>query len=64
MMGSLESEEKELKKRGMDLLVLPPKEAEKYLTIFYERSWEELVLKREPEFGPKLKEAADRLGKK
>jgi len=63
-MGSLESDEKELQKRGMDLLALPPKEAEKFLNAFYERSWEELVLKREPEFGPRLKEAVDRMRKK
>jgi TRAP-type C4-dicarboxylate transport system substrate-binding protein len=64
MIGSLESDEKELQKRGMDLLALPPKEAEKFLNAFYERSWEELVLKREPEFGPRLKEAVDRMRKK
>jgi len=64
MMSMLESEEKEVQKRGMELLVLPTKEAEKYLNTFYERSWEELVLKREPEFGPRLKEAADRMRKK
>jgi len=64
MVGFLEKEEKELQKRGMELLVLPPNEAEKYLNTFYERSWEELVLKRDPEFGPRLKEAVDRMRKK
>jgi len=64
MVASLEGEEKELQKRGMDLLPLPPKEAEKYLNTFYDRSWEELVLKRDPEFGPRLKEAVDRMRKK
>ncbi len=64
MMGMLESEEKEVQRHGMELLVLPPKEAEKYLNTFYELSWEELVLKREPEFGPRLKKAADQIVKK
>jgi TRAP-type transport system periplasmic protein len=60
----LESEEKELQKRGMELLVLPPPEAQKFLNTFYERSWAELVVQRDPEYGPKLKEAADKLTKK
>lgn len=60
----LASEEKELQKRGMELLVLPPAEAQKFLSTFYERSWAELVVQRDPEYGPKLKEAADRLTKK
>jgi len=63
MIASLDSEEKELQKRGMELLHLLPQEAEKYLKTFYERSWEELVLKADPEFGPRLKEAADRMRK-
>jgi len=63
-MGDLcERDEKELLKRGMELIVLPPKEAEKYLNLFSERSWEELILKRNPEFGPRLKEAVDRMRK-
>jgi len=64
MVSSLDNEEKELQKRGMELLVLPPQEAKKYVNAFYERSWQELVLKREPEFGPRLKEAVDRMKKK
>lgn len=59
-----ENEDRELQKREMELDVLPPKEAEKYLNTFYERSWAELVLKRDPEFGPRLKEAVDRMRKK
>ena len=31
---------------------------------FYERGWAELVVQKDPEFGPKLKEAADRMRKK
>lgn len=64
LMTMLESEEKEVQKRGMQSLVFPPKEAEKYLNTFYERTWEELILKREPEFGLRLKEAIDRARKK
>lgn len=59
-----ESEEKELQRRGMELVVFPQKEAEKFLNTYYERTWEELVLKRDPEFGPRLKEAVDRMKKK
>lgn len=59
-----EIEQKELQKKGMESLVLPPKEAEKYLNAFYESTWEELVLKPNPEFGPRLKEACDRIRKK
>ena len=61
MIATVENEDKELQKLGMEFLTLPPKEAEKFLSTFYERSWEELVLKRDPEFGPRLKEAADRM---
>jgi TRAP-type C4-dicarboxylate transport system substrate-binding protein len=64
MASSLESEEKELQKRGMELLVLPPPEAQKFLNTFYERSWAELVVQRDAEYGPRLKEAADHLTKK
>lgn len=64
MIAALSNEEKELQKLGVELIVLPPKEAEKYLNAFYRRSWEELVLKHDSEFGPRLKEAVDRMKKK
>jgi len=64
MISSLSNEEKELQKRGVELVVLPPKEAEKYLNALYGRSWEELVLKHDSEFGPRLKEAFDQMKKK
>jgi len=64
MVGTLKSEEEELQKRGMELLVLPPMEAKKYHDAFYEHSWEELILKKDPEFGPRLKEAVGRMIKK
>jgi TRAP-type C4-dicarboxylate transport system substrate-binding protein len=57
-------EEKEMLKRGMELIVLPPPEAQKYLSTFYERSWAELVVQPDPEYGPRLKAAADRMKKK
>ncbi len=60
----LENEEKELKKLGIEFLILPPKEAERYLKIFSDRSWEELILKRDPKFGPLIKAAVDRMRKK
>lgn len=63
MKNELGTEEKELLKKGMELDVLPPQEGEKYLNTFYERSWQELILKQEPEFGPRLKEAVDRMKK-
>lgn len=64
MISALEGEEKELVKRGMEMIVLPPKEAEKYLKLFYDRSWEELVLKHDPDFGPRLKKISDAMVKK
>jgi hypothetical protein len=45
-------------------LPLPPKEAEKFLNVIYERCWEEVVLRRDAEFGKRLKEASDRMRKK
>ncbi len=60
----LENEEKELKTLGIEFLILPPKEAERYLKIFSDRSWEELILKRDPKFGPLIKAAVDRMRKK
>ena len=64
MVAALRAEEAELMKRGMEMVVLPPKEAEKYLKLFYDRSWEELVLKRDAEFGPRIKTIADQMTKK
>lgn len=61
MLGLLDIEEKELQKRGMNISVLPPKEAKKYLDAFHDRPFEELVLKPNPEFGPRFKEAVDRM---
>lgn len=64
MTAMLDSEEKELQKRGVEILVLPPKEAEKYLNTFNGRGWEELVIKHDPELGHRLKEAMDRMRKR
>jgi hypothetical protein len=43
----------------MKLNVLPPAEGEKIIKAFYNRTWDELVLKHAPEFGPKLKKLTD-----
>jgi TRAP-type C4-dicarboxylate transport system substrate-binding protein len=59
----LEYEEKELQKKGMEMLVLPPEEAAKYIKVFYDSSWTELI-KRDSEFGPRLKEVADQIIRK
>lgn len=64
VMKWFESEEKELQRLGMEIVTLPPKEAEKFVNAYYERGWEELVLNRDHEFGPRLKEAVDRMRKK
>ena len=64
MIKAYEKEEKELLKLGMEIATLPSQEAQKFINTFYERSWAELVVQRDPEFGPKLKEAADRIRKK
>lgn len=61
MVAALKIEEAELIKRGMERVILPTKEAEKYLKLFYDRSWEELVLKRDAEFGPRIKKIADEM---
>jgi len=52
-------EESELIRLGMKLNVLPPDEGEKLVKTYYERSWEEIVLKHAPDFGPKLKKLVD-----
>jgi TRAP-type mannitol/chloroaromatic compound transport system substrate-binding protein len=57
-------QEAELVSRGMKLNVLPPAEGEKIIKAFYNRTWDELVLKHAPEFGPKLKKLADEFIKK
>lgn len=57
------AELQEMKKAGMQVIELPPAEANKLLTTFYTRTWEEMVLKLDREYGPRLKAAADRLKK-
>lgn len=61
--GLFAEEEKEIQKRGMELLVLPPAESKKFIDTFYDRSWAELVVQKDPEYGPKLKAAADKIRK-
>lgn len=50
-------------KSGMTFLQLPPEEANKMIKVFRDRSWEELVLKYDREFGPKLKAIAEKIEK-
>ena len=57
------AELQEMKKAGMQVIELPPAEANKLLTTFYTRTWEDMVLKLDREYGPRLKAAADRLQK-
>jgi TRAP-type C4-dicarboxylate transport system substrate-binding protein len=63
-MKMLDAEERELKKLGVEIVTLPPKEAEKYLNTFYTRSWDELCAKPDPENAPRIKAALDKLRKK
>jgi TRAP-type mannitol/chloroaromatic compound transport system substrate-binding protein len=57
-------EEKKLVSLGMKLNVLPPAEGDKLLKTYYDRTWEGIVLKHSPDFGPKMKKIADELMKK
>jgi TRAP-type transport system periplasmic protein len=59
----LEGEEAELQRLGMKPIVLTGAEAEKYLTTFYERTWEEVVIKLDPVEGPRFKKLAEALKK-
>jgi TRAP-type C4-dicarboxylate transport system substrate-binding protein len=63
-MAMLEKEEKDLQKLGVEIVVLPPKEAEKYLNAFYTQGWDELVTKPDPEFASRLKATLDKMRKK
>jgi TRAP-type C4-dicarboxylate transport system substrate-binding protein len=56
-----EIEKKEIVKRGMKLIQLPPADSKKMLDIFATSSWQELVLKKDAEYGPKLKALADKI---
>ena len=56
----LEQEQK-LIDLGMELCILPEEEGEKLLQVYYDRSWEEIVLQYAPEFGPRLKKIADEI---
>jgi TRAP-type C4-dicarboxylate transport system substrate-binding protein len=47
------------KKAGMKTLQLPPEEAEKFLKICYDKTWE-YVIQSAPEYGPKLRELSSR----
>jgi len=55
----VEKEDKVREQAGMKYLQLPPADAEKFRTLAYEKTWE-LVLKKAPENGPKLKELSSK----
>lgn len=55
-------EEKELRMRkeaGMETIRLSPEEAEKFVNICYDKTWE-FVIDMAPEYGPKLRESTSR----
>ena len=56
--------EKALKDHGMMICQLPPKEAEKFADAWVEITMEEAIVKKTPEFGPRLKEIVTRMRKK
>jgi TRAP-type C4-dicarboxylate transport system substrate-binding protein len=55
----LQKDDAELVRLGMKFSNLPLQEGEKLQRAFYERSWDELVLKYSPDIGPKLKKAVE-----
>lgn len=61
---AMQAEEAELVKNGVQIDTLTGAEAAKLLTIVDERSWQELVIKADPDYGPKLKALADKLPKR
>lgn len=56
-------ENQEIVKRGMKVIELPAPDAKKLLSVYEAKSWEELILKKDLEFGPKLKAIADKIEK-
>jgi TRAP-type transport system periplasmic protein len=57
----MEKEEAELKKLGMELNILPPDEAKKYLEVFYQRTWEDVVIKLDAQDGTKLRQLGEKV---
>jgi TRAP-type C4-dicarboxylate transport system substrate-binding protein len=47
------------KKAGMKTIQLPPGEAEKYVKLAYDKTWE-FVIQSAPEYGPKLRELSSK----
>jgi len=52
-------EDRVRKAAGMETLRLPQAEAEKFVKICYDKTWE-YVIKMAPEYGPKLRELTSR----
>lgn len=55
----VEKEERIREKAGMKNIQLPPGDAEKFVRIAYNSTWEEII-KASPEYGPKLRKAMSR----
>jgi len=59
LIAQLKKDDAELVRLGMKFSNLPAQEGEKLQRTFYERSWEELVLKYSPDTGAKLKKSVE-----
>jgi TRAP-type transport system periplasmic protein len=57
----LKSEEVELQKKGMEIDQLPDAEAAKFLKTFDDKTWEELILNTDKDYGPQLRAIAQKL---
>lgn len=62
-MKKTEEEIPKLLQHGMTLVELPKEESAKMLRVFRDKSWEELIMKKDPQFGPKLRAIADKIEK-
>ena len=58
-----EEEAPKMLQHGMTLLQLPKEESYKMLKVFRDKSWETLIMKKDPEFGAKLRAIADKIEK-
>jgi TRAP-type transport system periplasmic protein len=59
MIAMLAKAEVDLAPAGFLLNVLPPAEGEKIVKAYYDHSWDEVVIKFNPDLGPKMKKIAD-----
>jgi TRAP-type transport system periplasmic protein len=59
LIAKYQKDEAEMLRLGMKINELPPAEGTKLVKTYYDRSWDEIVLKYAPDTGPKLKKLAD-----